>query len=751
MAEQPVPVQLSPERLAELLRTAGEALEVFQETVAARALLEGSGRPASGDDEARLLAIEREDELQRLPPEQFVCSGCGRVFRTQKELYTHKYHNLWEDYILRYRTGRAKCLFCGEVFPSEEAFIDHWYRQPDHEDYALTFLQMGTVSKDRTRGQWWIVESEGRVLERRLKTDPKLRKAKFGDAAGDIVLKTIRDRIDDDAMFVGVVYGIPGAGKSSFTRALIETVILPLAQRRLAMSWLRQDRKNLMDALYLMQELRARGHDIGLGRAALFLMEQRGLNTRPRVFLSANIPETLKLVREARPFNTIMQDEDPALMGRGAATARDKIETLLQTMRQKRINFLFISPVNIDYVSNPNLIFEVTHKAVPFSRRVSRAIVYDREGHAFGWCQLQLLPVNHPAMEEYAEFKERILERWQQAMGAEGYEFDVEDVVREAERALKILFDRLDHEIVSQYTLSDLKNLMPALGVRDVGFYQDAVAKHLHMLIQREVQQRRKEALEEMTRTTGESVPVDLDLEFTLDDGPYLEVIRREWPLEMRKWVDAYERYMARESGWETYRKIAMQFGMSSPGNVNDKFKRIKGRLRELKGGMMEIELLRRYLACPEVVDIQPPLMGDYPHYPEDIAREGVPDRVIVLADGTVRVCAWKLYESNATIPLRDKHDRPCPEIVRALELMNSGAEVQLVLEGIVGDRFFSVLIDPMTTRKSRTVAPSETVPWPPDLSLVMEAQRDMTPTLTQHLGEAIQRVMARRQEKKSA
>jgi hypothetical protein len=98
--------------------------------------------------------------------------------------------------------------------------------------------------------------------------------------------------------------------------------------------------------------------------------------------------------------------------------------------------------------------------------------------------------------------------------------------------------------------------------------------------------------------------------------------------------------------------------------------------------------------------------------YPDGLAPQGIPDRIVYLNDGTVRVCAWKVYDKHASFEIQRK-GKPCPEIEAARELIANGREVKLVVEGLYKGQFFSKEIDPDTEDNVVTVYKRDCRTWP--------------------------------------
>jgi hypothetical protein len=470
-----------------------------------------------------------------------LCAACGAAFKTKSDLYTHKYNNLWEDYLTERRKHNRPylCTFCGDDFLTKEEFLEHWHLEPDHEDYALTFLQMGKVKAPDPDADWLISPTEEILLERRIRHDSEMKAVKKNKSAGTYISDTIAFRVQNNEMIVGEAWGIPGSGKSHSILSLIYTNIIPESYKRLARDWLEMSDENYAAAIIYRDEQRAEGRDIGLGRAAIELMKYKKIWREPIVHITFSVAETLRAIREAQELDIIMQDEDPGLMGRGSETAKTKIQTILKLMRKKRISFFFISPVRIQYITTGNLAFEITHKKNPLSARVTRGILYDREHVALGWYQHKILEAldrkldvrlfrlssraSTEVLEEYVQahkitqeeaalitadaelklpvlmiyeiLKDSNLDKIHYQMGAEGVEINWTQVDEDVSAVYDGLLERTmeNHpkketalRILSEMPVSRILRRVPAFGVKGEGEYQTLVAEETVERIQKE-------------------------------------------------------------------------------------------------------------------------------------------------------------------------------------------------------------------------------------------------------------------------
>lgn len=736
-------MKIDEEELTELVKEAFGLYTEVMKTFPLDKLIDSQHTYTQGSAHQGLL-----QETKWIP--QHVCPACGDVFKNAVRLYKHRYDNLHEDYHMRYK-GLHRCTMCGKDHDSHEAYLKHWRMERWHYDHALTIFHLGQQARPDDDG-WVISPSEGALIERRIKTDPNNSALKYKKSANRIVIETIKHHIKSHAMIVAECYGIPDSGKSWFILSLVYTVIQPLARKKLVLEWLKETENELASEIY-MEEQREIGRDLGKYQATKELMEQmkkcphceeelRPQNPEykapalpsystvcptcekgelvpvwrdPQVIVTFSVALTVRAMRDALPYDTIVQDEDPDLMGTGRDTTLKRISNLLKTMRVRCINFMFISPTRVQYVENANLVFEVLYKRP--TTWETKSANFDREHVALGWVISKVLSDRDPRMVEYQRSKLANVASLAKSLGAESYEYDFAEIQTDAERALKRLFENVDRDRILDFAVQDFIEYMPALGIKDAGYYQNRVAKEMHFLAAQmysDLYLDEEDDDDEDSYEDEESFPTT----FSLDDEDYLQYINPD--TVEPKWIEAWKRYRVKESGWETYAEVAEQvIGRegASAGNASDQFKKIKGAIAFTKGGMFELEMLRLYDSSEKVEYMKP--APDF-RYPEGLAPQGVADRIVYLSDGSVRVCAWKLYDKENSFEIQRK-GKPCPEIIAAQELVAKGRDVKLYVEGLYKGSFFSKEIDPDTEDKVVTIYKRDCIKWPPAMEELLK------------------------------
>jgi hypothetical protein len=642
-----------------------------------------------------------------------LCAACGAAFKRKVDLYTHKYENLWEDYLTeRHKHGRPYlCTFCGESFLTKDDFLEHWFMEDDHEDYALTFLQMGQTKQPDPDAEWMISPTEEILLERRIRHDSEMKAVKKKRSAGNYISETIAFRVENNEMIVAECWGIPGSGKSHSIVSLIYTNVIPEAYKRLVRDWLEKTDENYAAAIIYRDEQRASGRDIGLGYSAIELMKRRGIWREPLVHITFSVAETLRAIREAKELDVIMQDEDPGLMGRGSETAKTKIQTILKLMRKKRISFFFISPVRIQYITTGNLAFEVTHKKNPLTARITRGILYDREHVSLGWYQHKILEADErlldvrlfnlatraseEVLEEHLEegkltieqvdsikagaelklpvlliyeiLKDSNLDKIHYQMGAEGVEVNWAQVDEDVDAVYEGLLKRTMEmhpdkdsalRILSEMPVSRILRRVPAFGIKGEVEYQTLVAEETVERIQREMTEHYMKGRfpDDDTNITGgvrdggdaEPERATMPETFSLADADYLPIVKEEAQMGKFK-ID-----MKYIDAFERYmRKEAdwKDYALVAASLGLTSPGNISEQFQRITG---RISQLRGGLFEIEILKqyLQTGMTVSVDpkpilKYPEGMAPEGQPDRKIVLISGKIRICAWKCYGGN--------------------------------------------------------------------------------------------------------
>ena len=347
----------------------------------------------------------------------WACRYCKKVYKKKNDLQRHYNNNLWEANIKKLKNGRFKCIICDREFGSTKSFRGHW--DDDHDDQALRDGFLSATSKGRKAYNWSIRPSELELIKQRIKTDRNKRALKNDFAVNDMVLDEFEYGIQETAMTVIEILGIPGVGKS--------VLGLTLA-RHLQMLWTQRLKEWWGTGPFVKEKL----EDGTVLRYSLkfFQETQQKKFYLPTIRIGFNMDQTTKHIQVALKGDVVIQDEDPALAGINARSVQEQIENLLKIMREACINLIFISPETVSYVRTPSFVLEAIAKDV--TRRLTIAAYFDRQHNAHGWTVYEILPENDPLMIYYKKMKRANINRIKKMAGKEGAKFDKDDLMRDA-------------------------------------------------------------------------------------------------------------------------------------------------------------------------------------------------------------------------------------------------------------------------------------------------------------------------------
>jgi hypothetical protein len=697
-------------------------------------------------------------------------------FNNMHEIYHRRYKGKHQCVLCKDRPS----------FDTLEDFLHHWYKDSSHTENAAAEFFIPEHHVERTpNGEWLTQPTEAKRMEKRIRWDPRYRMVRWGVGAADTFEDQLDYAPAQKAMTVSETYGPSGSGKSRYVLSMIYKQIIPRSRLKLAQDWMDADVENKLAAEIEYEELKAYGNKTSLEGAAITVMKRtpilgtepcgvtcshgcqcgHWLWREPRVFFTFQVAQTIEIVKKvAKPHDNVMQDEDKGLLGKGRDTTIKKLQTVLELSRAKQVYFHFISPREIKYLVNVNLSVYIWQIRLPLSKLITRGIMFDADGDAIGPFQLPVIAEDEIIMSSHefekgqickiSEIREEVLrdperrlspetvdailagedvplsvltiyelykynnlEQTLEDGGADSWSFSLDELEEEGKRAAQIIIEKYGEAQAKKFNKDYVKFLMSSkdINIKDFGEYQTGVGERAYFYINLEEE---KDPPEEGEVEDADEEPAPTG--FSLDDLDYLDIIEREGRVE-QKWIDAYRNYKLRKSGWETHREIAKRVGLKSHTSISEThFPQIKGSISQLKGGLFEIEMLKLYAQCGNVDILQPAPRGF--KYPDDLAPAGQSDRIVYLLDGTIRICAWKFYDENATVELwRDGHF--CPEILKARELIDRGMpqeRVKVVVEGNMKGEFFSKEIDPFDDRKSVTIFKRERSQWPPDLNKVL-------------------------------
>jgi len=369
--------------------------------------------------------------------EKWNCKYCEKSFKSAGALRRHNESTPWEKYMKFFKTKKIfRCTVCKEDFKSRKEFKSHW--DDSHESYAdeQTWLTGGTKKHDG----YDMRPMEAELIKHNLRTESAYSALKSDFTVNELVIAEIEHGINNEAMTVTELVGIPGAGKSIFALSLA---------RIIQMRWLEQ----IID---------------------LFRRGKIKEAYTPRIFIGFDIDTTLQHLRTAKMGDVIIQDEDPEMMGAHSGSTKSQIENIMKVMRKACINFIFVSPVSTPYINMPNMVFEVISKNKKLRR--TKAALYDRKYHAVGWVVFKILEADDPLLIEYELMKDVNLEQIKASGGRRSVGITSDQLIEDVERLLEYL-KKTNYNFTRRHSIADLAERAGMAGVEGDSAYQKFVAR----------------------------------------------------------------------------------------------------------------------------------------------------------------------------------------------------------------------------------------------------------------------------------
>jgi hypothetical protein len=353
------------------------------------------------------------------------------------------------------------CQVCKRKFKTVRDFRLHW--DADHDDEALGLKFMESAGKNRGPSTWTMRPVERELIIDRLRTDKSKKALKRDYLANDLMMEELEYGVEDRAMTVCEILGIPGSGKSLLGLTL---------GRHLQTLW-----KNHLDDIWnASPELFASitgSRDDG-GRPKYYM---------PMIRIGFNMNQTAAHVRAARMGDVVIQDEDPALAGYEARSIQNQIENLLKIMRKACVNMVFISPVQVTYISVPTMVLEVIAKDT--ERRRTAAALYDRQHNAHGWVMIEVLREDDPLLVFYEREKDRNIESIKASSGRESVVIDQKVLMKDAKKLYDFLLSVNFDPAIERASLDFLKGVALLAGIKGSTNYIELVARFLQKSLAR--------------------------------------------------------------------------------------------------------------------------------------------------------------------------------------------------------------------------------------------------------------------------
>lgn len=384
----------------------------------------------------------------------WICKYCHVVFTTKAGLKQHYEANLWESCIQK-TGGKFVCQICRNKFDTLNGFKGHW--DSEHDDEALGLNFMRTVGKKGNRGDWTMRPVERELIIDRLRSDKTKRALKQDYIANDLLRDEMEFGVAERASSVIEILGIPGVGKSMLGLTL---------GRHLQSLW-----KEHLDALW--KESPEKFARITNSR------DEKG-NPKyymPTIRIGFNMQQTSEHVRNAMMGDVVMQDEDPTLAGYEAKSVQDQIENMLKILRKSCVNMMFISPVQVTYISVPTMVLEVIAKDI--ERRVTAAALYDRQHNAHGWVLIEVLKEDDPLLVFYEREKDKNIQNIKESGGRESVVVSQEALTRDAEKLYKFLLTIGFNPAQERVSIEFLKGVATLAHIKGSVNYIELVARFL--------------------------------------------------------------------------------------------------------------------------------------------------------------------------------------------------------------------------------------------------------------------------------
>jgi len=338
-------------------------------------------------------------------------------------------------------------------FNTKKAFLEHW--DDDHDDNAVELEFMKPI-RDNVAGTWRIRPTEKVLITTKIKSDKSKSALRNDLIVNDMILDEFEYGIQEMAMTVIEILGIPGVGKSVLGLILARHLQL-LWFERLTEIW------NADRALY--QKL--------TGQQKFYI---------PTIRIGFNMDQTTRHIKEARMGDVVIQDEDPALSGINSRAIQNQIQNFLKIMRKECINLIFISPVQVTYIATPTFVLEAVAKDV--ERRITTSAYYDRQHNAHGWTLLEILEEDDPLMVYYLKEKHKNIANIKERSGKEGVSFERDLLLADADKLYHFVVDTgfdLDRKKVS---LDFLKTMCMFADIKGTVKYVELVAHTLRNLLE---------------------------------------------------------------------------------------------------------------------------------------------------------------------------------------------------------------------------------------------------------------------------
>lgn len=267
-----------------------------------------------------------------------------------------------------------------------------------------------------------------------------------------------------------------------------------------------------------------------------------------------------------------------------------------------------------------------------------------------------------------------------------------------APRMIKYFLEYTDPDKMTFPPVGACKDYLKQYRSLDKKFYSACIDRARHLWLKITSNQ---VAISEAMRVATEPPPIQA-ADFSTEKLYWFNrILERDPDFVMTKYIKAYQGYYSKDVDYRSHSVAAKTVGVAKR-TLQEQFEKIDGAIKHDMGYEFERTMAQLYDKTQRVIWIDPPV--------SEVAPKGVPDRVMILDNGICRVCSWKCHNENPSIQIANS-----PELKMARYMKGEGKRVVLVLEGLYEGKFFSVVVDPDTNRKTIRLQNSDFMNFPPN------------------------------------